>query len=307
MTNPATILIVDDDDPVREMLADYLGDIVGYAVRTAAGGEEALAVLANNRFDMVLSDINMPGMRGFELLQVVRERWPETKRMLVTAYNVEDYVELALVHDVGNIFVKTSPFNFDELRTTITSLLSGDIFGMERYFAPNTPRSSFEVAAESDLEQQAQRALDLLPVKARSEPLRLAITEMLTNAVFYGAGDESADNRAHWPSPPVFRQGHSVQVAVMADTRMCGVSIIDSGGRLTKKEILYWLNRQVSRDGRGLPLGAFDNHGRGLFMTRRFIDRLVVNIAPHSRTEVIAMNYLDRTIEGYKPLYINEI
>jgi hypothetical protein len=42
-------------------------------------------------------------------------------------------------------------------------------------------------------------------------------------------------------------------------------------------------------------------------MTRRFIDRMVINIAPRQRTEVIALNYLDRTVEGYKPLYINEL
>ncbi len=308
MADPESILIVEDDAPMREMLCDYLGDIVGYEVHGAPDGEHALAdMLEQREFDMVLSDINMPGMRGFELLRIVRERWPDTKRMLITAYNVEDYIELAMEHDVGNIFVKTSPFNFDELRTTVANLLSGDIFGLHRYFGEDATSHSFMVEPGSDLEMQAQRALDLLPASARSELFRLAITEILVNAVFYGAGNFTSENRDTWPKTATFAEGQKVGVTVMFDRRMGGVGITDTGGRLSKRDILYWLNRQVSRDGRGRPLGAFDNHGRGLFMSRRFIDRLVINIAPARQTEVLALNYLDRTVEGHKPLYINEL
>jgi len=66
----------------------------------------------------------MPGMKGFDRLNIVRERYPSVKRMLITAYNVEDYLELALKHDIGNIFAKTAPFNFQEISTTIRNLLS---------------------------------------------------------------------------------------------------------------------------------------------------------------------------------------
>ncbi|MCU0609100.1 MAG: hypothetical protein MUF22_04955, partial [Chitinispirillaceae bacterium] len=86
-----------------------------------------------------------------------------------------------------------------------------------------------------------------------------------------------------------------------------GISISDEGGRLKKSDVLYWMNRQIARDGKGLPVGLFDLHGRGLFIARRYIDRLVVNVARDLRTEVIIINYYDKVFYGYKPLYINEI
>lgn len=71
--------------------------------------------------------------------------------------------------------------------------------------------------------------------------------------------------------------------------------------------MLYWLNRQNSRDQNGLPVGLYDSHGRGLFIARRYIDRLIINIDKARRTEVIIINYYSDTFKGHKPLYINEI
>ncbi len=111
--NDITILVVDDEPEIRSLIADFLEDDEGYTVLTAEDGVDALEnVLPHNTVNLVLSDINMPRMKGFELLNEVRESYPDIKRVLITAYNVEDYFELAMQHDVGNIFVKTTPFNF---------------------------------------------------------------------------------------------------------------------------------------------------------------------------------------------------
>jgi CheY-like chemotaxis protein len=72
---PATLLIVDDEPSVRESLSQALTE-VGYGVRSAEDGFSALREMRNEVPELLLSDLNMPGMSGFELLSVVRRRFP---------------------------------------------------------------------------------------------------------------------------------------------------------------------------------------------------------------------------------------
>ena len=70
---------------------------------------------------------------------------------------------------------------------------------------------------------------------------------------------------------------------------------------------MFWLSRQIRKNAMGLPLGITDSHGRGLFLSREYMDRLVVNIERGKRTEIICVKYLKTSYEGPKPLLINEI
>ena len=79
------LLIVDDELHVRESLSAWFTED-GYDVVTAAGGKEALAVLGRQRFDVVITDIRMPGMDGIELQRHIHETEPEIAIILVTAY-----------------------------------------------------------------------------------------------------------------------------------------------------------------------------------------------------------------------------
>jgi CheY-like chemotaxis protein len=70
------ILLVDDEKPIRTVLSQILSR-AGCSVRSSSGALEALAELENEVPDLLLSDLNMPGMSGFELLSFVRLRFPE--------------------------------------------------------------------------------------------------------------------------------------------------------------------------------------------------------------------------------------
>jgi len=72
---PIKILIVDDDSAIRASISGLLADM-GYSVRTAADGFAALAEIRMETPNVLLSDLNMPGLSGFELLSVVRRRYP---------------------------------------------------------------------------------------------------------------------------------------------------------------------------------------------------------------------------------------
>ncbi|MCE7948353.1 MAG: DNA-binding response regulator [Chloroflexi bacterium CFX4] len=81
----AHILVVDDEGAIRYSISKTL-QRVGYQVSSAASGEEALAMLDETLFDVVLTDIRMPGLSGVELLAKIKERAPDAIVILMTAY-----------------------------------------------------------------------------------------------------------------------------------------------------------------------------------------------------------------------------
>jgi CheY-like chemotaxis protein len=303
------ILVVDDEPEMRELIVDFLVDDEGYTVYGAENGKSALEnVLSSRPIDLILSDINMPKMKGFELLKEVREKYPSTKRVLITAYNVEDYLDLAMKHDIGNIFVKTTPFNFQELSMVLSNLLTEDIFGVQKYFdADNRTLKTVKVKRGSDLEIDAAAIIKNLPVTGKSNRLELVIIELLANAIFYGIRKESADQKENWIYDFELSDADAIAVNSMYDAEKYAISISDKGGRLNKRDMLYWLHRQLKTDDAGMPLGLYDSHGRGLFIARQYIDRMIVNIDRNKQTEIIIMNYLSNNFVGFKPLYINEL
>ncbi|MDD5673955.1 MAG: response regulator [Chitinivibrionales bacterium] len=305
---PYRILVVDDEPEIRDIITEYLQENEKCAVLSAENGKQALEqVLPQNRFDCVISDINMPYMKGFEFLNEVQKRYPDVIRVLITAYNVEEYLEYALKHDIGNIFVKTVPFNFPELGAILKNLLTRKIFGLDHYFNGEAATQSFTLRDIGNLYQDVQTIVKVIPEIEKTKRLELVLVEMLTNAVFYGILNESAENKEQWNHNIMLSEKDAIAVTLRYDAEKYAISVTDNGGRLCKKDVLFWLNRQISQGGDGLPVGVGDSHGRGLFIARSYIDRLIINIEHDKKTEIIVMNYFKPYYKGYKPLHINEI
>ncbi|MCX7680866.1 MAG: response regulator [Anaerolineae bacterium] len=110
--NRGSILVVDDDPTLRAGLKRILGSR-GYAVETAGTAEEALVMLAHGPFDLVLTDLQMPGMDGMALLGEIKRRLPHTPVVMITAYGSMETVIQALRGGVSDFVTK--PFRPDEL------------------------------------------------------------------------------------------------------------------------------------------------------------------------------------------------
>ncbi len=97
--NPlAKLLIVDDESSIRTSMAQVLTGI-GYFVRSAQDGFSALAEIRLGIPDIILSDLNMPGMSGFELLSVVRHRWPSIRVIAMSGTFFGDEVPSGVAAD----------------------------------------------------------------------------------------------------------------------------------------------------------------------------------------------------------------
>lgn len=108
----AEILTVDDEEPIRIGLKRLL-EGQGYRVELAATAEEALRILAARDFDLVLTDIQMPGMDGLELLRQIKSRSPQTPVVILTAHALAENVIHALRAGANDFIPK--PYKPDEL------------------------------------------------------------------------------------------------------------------------------------------------------------------------------------------------
>ncbi len=79
------ILIVDDEKDIREVLRDFF-EIEGFEVSEAADGSEALELVRDDSFDVVLTDLLMPGPDGLEVLEGIRKTHPDTAVLVLTGY-----------------------------------------------------------------------------------------------------------------------------------------------------------------------------------------------------------------------------
>jgi DNA-binding NtrC family response regulator len=117
----AAVLVVDDEPIIRETVAEYLAQ-EGFDVAVSASGEEALERATTRRFDVVLCDVQLPGMDGLELLDRLHRVSPETFVLLITAYaTVENAVE-AFQRGAHDYLMK--PVLLDEVLAKVRRLLA---------------------------------------------------------------------------------------------------------------------------------------------------------------------------------------
>lgn len=114
------ILVVDDEENLRRVMQIQLQQN-GYDVKTALSGDDALQLLAATPFDLVLTDLKMPGMSGLQLLKRIRTEFPEVVVIMITAFGtVETAVEAMRSGAYDYI---TKPVNIDELKLVLNRAL----------------------------------------------------------------------------------------------------------------------------------------------------------------------------------------
>jgi two-component system response regulator PilR (NtrC family) len=114
------ILVVDDEQSLREVLSIMLKR-AGYAVTSAADGEEAIEHLNKEIFDLVITDLRMPKGDGMEVLKAVKSASPETVVLVVTAFATADSAVEAMKQ--GAYDYLTKPFQVDEVQLIIRNAL----------------------------------------------------------------------------------------------------------------------------------------------------------------------------------------
>jgi PAS domain S-box-containing protein len=116
------VLVVEDEPGARTGLAEILASL-GYAVTAAASAEEALAVPEEPAFDLLLTDLLLPGMAGSELARALRGRWPALRILLMSGYPADDAVDRTVGEESPRLLQK--PFDMGTLARELRAALDG--------------------------------------------------------------------------------------------------------------------------------------------------------------------------------------
>ncbi|MCK4789397.1 MAG: response regulator, partial [Desulfobacteraceae bacterium] len=124
METTAKIMVVDDEKQICQNVKKILAKN-DYEVSYAISAKEALDKMAKEAFSLLISDVVMPGMNGLELLKLVKDQWPLTKVIMITAYASTDTAVKAV--KLGALDYMPKPFTPDELRSRVGEALAGKL------------------------------------------------------------------------------------------------------------------------------------------------------------------------------------
>jgi signal transduction histidine kinase/ActR/RegA family two-component response regulator len=110
------VLAVDDEEPVLQVLGDLLA-MLGQEVEMALGGAAGLERFTPGRFDVVFTDLGMPGVNGWDLVRTVKSRSPETPVVIVTGWGAQ--IESGALQTRGADFVIAKPFSLEDVRAVL--------------------------------------------------------------------------------------------------------------------------------------------------------------------------------------------
>ena len=116
----AKILVVDDDKNIRTTVSMALKTL-DYFVHTAFDGKDAMVQLTGDKYDMIITDLKMPGMNGMELLEQAIAKYPEIKIVLISAHGTVDNAVEAM--KLGAVDFLQKPFTPKELRNLVYNVL----------------------------------------------------------------------------------------------------------------------------------------------------------------------------------------
>jgi DNA-binding NtrC family response regulator len=109
------ILLVDDDETIRDTLYELLSE--DYLCQTAETAEKAFARLAADQYDVVLTDISMPGLSGLELLGHVRQKFPDTPVIIISGIGDQEHAQGLIRLGAFDFLLK--PFSLDVVEKSV--------------------------------------------------------------------------------------------------------------------------------------------------------------------------------------------
>ena len=150
-----SVLIVEDHDRLREQLGQFY-EQEGFKVTTASCGEDGIEKLSQEKFAIVVSDVKMPGIDGFQLARHVREKYPDTDVILITAFgNIKQAVEAM---KLGASDYITKPFQPEAIRLVSEKLIE------RRRFLEEVKELRQRVQEEHNLENILSKSPKMLKV-----------------------------------------------------------------------------------------------------------------------------------------------
>src|SRR5271156_6533166 len=203
----ASVLVVEDNDLERQITADTLRE-EGFAVEEAAVGKRAIELLALSRFDVVLTDLMMPGMSGEELLANVRGTYPGSQVVVLTAHGSTDSVVQAM--KAGAFDYLEKPTDREKLVTRVAKAAEFANLQQENLLLKRRLEGTFEIEGIIGQDPAIQEVIRLVRRVAPSNSTVLIQGES-------GTGKEVVAKAIHRLSPRAARQFVAINCSAIPD------------------------------------------------------------------------------------------
>jgi len=202
------ILVVDDEEIIRESLSFILKK-EGYAVDEAANGKEALKKHEAEPYDIVITDIEMPEMRGVELLDRIRRETPEALVVIITAFGSIETAVAALRKGAADYVLK--PINFDDLLHRVKKLLEFRAVSIENSLLRQELNRTYDFENIIGQSPSMRRVFDIIKKVSTSEG-----TVLITGKS--GTGKELVAKAIHYNSPRQQKRFVAINCGAIVDT-----------------------------------------------------------------------------------------
>ena len=278
-----TILVV-DDNPLDRKVAGRLVSDAGWRAEFAEDGLEAIEKITENAPDAVLTDLQMPGMDGLELVEQIRNQYPGLPVVLITAFGSEELAVRAL-HAGASSYVPKRNLQRD-LRNTLEVVLDAAASARERLqlldFMTETQSRfvlGYEAAGSLALVSYCQDKLTSLKVCHEAEALRVgtALNEALRNAIDHGNLELSSELREQDDGSYERLREDRLQQSPYRDRRVVVETFV------SRDEARYVIRDEGSGfDPTDLPdptdpENMLKASGRGILLMRAFMDEVKYN------------------------------
>ncbi len=202
------ILVVEDEDIQRRQLVRVLsGESRG--ITEARSGEEALKLLATQRFDLVISDLKMPGISGLELVKRIKNTFPHTSLLLITAHATVDSAIEAMKIGVEDYLAK--PFGSEELRLVVDRIFEKRDLLAQNILLREQLESQFSFANIISKNHKMQKVFSTVVSIAPTDSTILIQGET-------GTGKELIARAVHFNSPRKDKRFVPVDCGALPDT-----------------------------------------------------------------------------------------
>ena len=115
------ILVIEDDQEMRSLLKDFFEE-EGFEIHSVSNGSEAFRILVRELFDLVITDIRMPGLTGLDIIPGIKKLQPNVLIIVITAFGSDELRLRAMARGATAYLEK--PLHFHELRTMIHEIIS---------------------------------------------------------------------------------------------------------------------------------------------------------------------------------------
>jgi CheY-like chemotaxis protein len=251
------VLIVDDEEGVRDIITRYV-EQAGVSAEAVESAPKALEAMQREIFDVIITDIVMPGMSGFDLIREVSKKHPAIPIIVVTAFGTYDHLMEAM--SLGAFNFITKPVKKEHLWRILEKGLRIPRFTVEKSKALPYLTHKIELTIPSRLELvegvsyqivQAAEAAGF-PPKAVSFSIPMTTDELLINAIEHG-------NR--------FAEEKKVYINAVIDGKKFEILIRDEGSGFDVKGIPADFS----------PQDLLNERGRGIIIIKHYMDELIYN------------------------------